>query len=254
MALQLAGSGNRENVARLSRLHALAVGQISLLLLAAFCVLGVVNAHAVDSGPLSPIVHVNLPAGVVGTTYSGSVWANRGTPPYYFGVVDGAIPAGLSLNSQTGAVTGAPTMTGTNYFTVKATDSTGRVGRLKTQITISSSAGSSIIVTISPTSASVASGNTQQFAAAVQGTSNTAVIWSTTAGKISESGLFTAPSVSTTTAATVTATSSADNTKKASAIVSVSPSGSSISVAVSPATTSVAPRKNHQFAPPVHGT
>ena len=44
MALQLAGSGNRENVARLSRLHALVVGQISLLLLAAFCVLGVVNA------------------------------------------------------------------------------------------------------------------------------------------------------------------------------------------------------------------
>jgi len=251
MALQLAGSGNRENVARLSRLHALAVGQISLLVLAAFCVLGVVNAHASDS---SPIVHVNLPAGVVGTTYSGSVWANRGTPPYYFAVVDAALPAGLSLNSKTGAVTGTPTVTGTNSLTLKAIDSTGLVGRLKTQITISSSAGSSIIVTISPTSTSVASGNTQQFAANVQGTSNTAVIWSTTAGKISGSGLFTAPSVSATTTATVTATSSADITKKASAIVSVGPSGSSISVTVSPATTSVASGKNQQFAATVQGS
>ena len=84
--------------------------------------------------------------------------------------------------------------------------------------------GSSSAVSIAPTATTVTSGGTQQFAATVTGLTNTAVTWTATAGSISSSGLFTAPSVSTNTSVTVTATSQADTSQAASAIVTVTPS------------------------------
>src|SRR2546425_9300954 len=78
-----------------------------------------------------------------------------------------------------------------------------------------------VSVTISPTSATVAAGGTQQFTATVQNTSNTAVTWqvngvtggNATVGTISSSGLYTAPASPAT--VTVTAVSQADTTKSA---------------------------------------
>ncbi len=86
-----------------------------------------------------------------------------------------------------------------------------------------------VIVTISPTSATVAAGGTQQFTATVQNTSNTAVTWqvngvtggNATVGTISSSGLYTAPASPAT--VTVTAVSQADTTKSASAQVTITP-------------------------------
>jgi hypothetical protein len=49
------------------------------------------------------------------------------------------------------------------------------------------------------------------------------VSWSATAGKVSTTGAFTAPTVSTTTSVNITATSAADTTKKSTATVSVTP-------------------------------
>ena len=48
-----------------------------------------------------------------------------GTPPYTFTVV-GTLPAGLTLNTSTGAVTGTPTASGT--FSIKVTDAGGAAG------------------------------------------------------------------------------------------------------------------------------
>src|SRR5437667_225018 len=86
-----------------------------------------------------------------------------------------------------------------------------------------------VIVTIAPTSATVAAGGTQQFTATVQNTSNTAVTWqvngvtggNATVGTISSSGLYTAPASPAT--VTVTAVSQADTTKSASAQVTITP-------------------------------
>ena len=86
---------------------------------------------------------------------------------------------------------------------------------------------SPITVTISPTTATLEEGQTQQFKAGVSGTSNTAVAWSVdgvaggnaTVGTISDSGLYTAPGAAGT--HTVLATSVADSTKSASAAVTV---------------------------------
>ena len=231
MTLQLICLSNHKNVPGVSRFHALASGWLSLLLLATFCAAGALNAQA-DSLP-GPVSTPSLPAGTVGTAYLATITPSRGIPPYQFAVAEGALPAGLALGSQTGAITGTPTKVGTSSFTLKITSSTGVVTRLSAKITISSSSGSSIIVTISPTSASLASGNTQQFVAMVQGTSNTAVTWSATAGVVSSSGSFTAPSVTSATNVTVTARSAADTTKTASAIVSVTPGAPSLSIATS---------------------
>ncbi len=87
-----------------------------------------------------------------------------------------------------------------------------------------------VSVTISPATASVPAGATQQFTAAVTGSSNTMVTWSvngTTGGSaaggtISTSGLYTAPNTAPSpSSVTVTATSQADTTKSASANVTI---------------------------------
>jgi hypothetical protein len=81
-----------------------------------------------------------------------------------------------------------------------------------------------IQVSITPTSATITAGATQQFAATVSGTPNGVVNWSATAGTITN-GLFTAPSVSQSTTVYVRATSAADPTKTATAALTIDPSG-----------------------------
>jgi len=74
-------------------------------------------------------------------------------------------------------------------------------------------------VAISPKSAPLAEGASQQFSASVTGSSNTSVTWSATGGTISSTGLY----VAGTTAGnyTVTAISAADTTKSAQASVAI---------------------------------
>lgn len=62
------------------------------------------------STPLS-ISTSSLPNGNVGTLYNATLAATGGTTPYAWAVTSGSLPAGLSLNSSTGAITGTPTTT-----------------------------------------------------------------------------------------------------------------------------------------------
>ena len=67
--------------------------------------------------PLPQPAQVNVP-------YSGSCAATGGTSPYTYAVTAGTLPGGLSLNTASGAITGAPTAAGTAFsFTITATDS-----------------------------------------------------------------------------------------------------------------------------------
>ncbi|WP_435102361.1 putative Ig domain-containing protein [Halarchaeum sp. P4] len=66
-----------------------------------------------------------LPSGIDGVAYTQSLTTADGTAPYSWAVVDGALPAGLSLDADTGRITGTPTTTGTYTFTVRVTDATG---------------------------------------------------------------------------------------------------------------------------------
>ncbi len=64
-----------------------------------------------------------LPNGTVGVPYSATLTATGGTAPYTWAITSGALPAGLSLNTATGSITGTPTVAGVSTFTVQVTDS-----------------------------------------------------------------------------------------------------------------------------------
>lgn len=81
-----------------------------------------------------------LPGGAPGTAYSQTLAANGGTGPYTYAVTAGSLPAGLSLNSSTGVISGTPTGTGTATFTVTATDSTSATGSQSLSLTVAAAA------------------------------------------------------------------------------------------------------------------
>ena len=100
-----------------------------------------------------------------------------------------------------------------------------------------------VSVSISPTSATVQTGATQQFAATVTGSTNTLVNWqvngvaggNSTVGTVTSGGLYAAPAtVPSPASVTVTAVSQADTTKSASAAVMVVAAGSGLTYYVAP--------------------
>jgi hypothetical protein len=108
----------------------------------------------------------------------------------------------------------------------------GTLGLASCGVSSGSSAANSgartVVVSISPSAASVTAGGTQQFSANVIGTSNIGVMWSASGGTISSTGLYTAGS--TAGSYTVTATSVADSSKSAQAKVTVNASGTASSI------------------------
>ncbi|MHC4712533.1 MAG: putative Ig domain-containing protein, partial [Planctomycetota bacterium] len=79
----------------------------------------------VEAIPNLVITTTSLDDGVVGEGYSQTCQATGGVTPYSWAVVTGSLPAGLSLNSSTGEISGTPTSAGTSNFTVEVTDSQG---------------------------------------------------------------------------------------------------------------------------------
>ncbi|WP_353098267.1 putative Ig domain-containing protein [Stenotrophomonas lactitubi] len=78
-----------------------------------------------------PTILVNpatVPGATVAVAYNQTLSASGGTAPYSFAITAGALPAGLSLNTGTGALTGTPTAAGTFNFTVTATDANSFTG------------------------------------------------------------------------------------------------------------------------------
>jgi hypothetical protein len=114
-------------------------------------------------------------------------------------------------------------------------------------------------VSVTPTTATVSGGATQQFSASVAGTGSPSqsVTWSVSpAGSIDTSGLLTAPAATgSAQTLTVTATSVADNTKSGTATVTVPANTGTVSgVSVSPSAPSVGGGATQQFTATVAGT
>ena len=179
------------------------------------------SAASAKANPLERplLVSGTLPPAVVGVSYNATLTVSGGMAPYTFSLSWGELPSGVTLNKTTGTISGKPTQSGTFNFGVHVTDNADLSGAHAFQITVSKA--SVVAVTVTPTTATVASGATEQFSALVTNTSNVAVTWSASQGTISTSGLYQAPTVSANTTATVTATSTADATKSATASVTV---------------------------------
>ena len=85
-----------------------------------------------DSPPT--VTTETLSGGTVGTVYSQRLTA-QGTAPITWRIDSGTLPAGLSLDADTGEISGTPTAVGTATFTVKAENSVGS-GTKELSITI----------------------------------------------------------------------------------------------------------------------
>lgn len=75
-----------------------------------------------ENRPLT-ITTLALPEAHVGSFYTAQLSASGGAKPYSWSVVAGKLPEGLTLNAQTGAVTGTPAEPATASFTVRVADS-----------------------------------------------------------------------------------------------------------------------------------
>jgi hypothetical protein len=73
-------------------------------------------------GALTITTATTLPNGAVGSAYSQTIIATGGSTPYTWSVATGTLPAGLTLNTQTGILSGTPTATGTFNFTLQVRD------------------------------------------------------------------------------------------------------------------------------------
>ena len=91
--------------------------------------------------PARPLVITNgsdvLASGQVAVAYAIGVFADGGVPPYRWSVVAGQLPAGLSLTTSPGRITGTPTAAGTFTFTLRVTDQGGQQATGQFSITIS---------------------------------------------------------------------------------------------------------------------
>jgi hypothetical protein len=69
------------------------------------------------------ITSFTLPDAMVTTPYSGQLTATGGSGSYSWNLSSGSLPAGLTLNSATGLISGTTRSAGTSLFTVIVTDS-----------------------------------------------------------------------------------------------------------------------------------
>ena len=81
------------------------------------------------------ITKLSLPSGTAGTNYNDAFTAN--VSGVTWSVSSGSLPAGLSLNSATGAISGTPTTAGTYTFIIKAAKGTASDTREYTMTVLS---------------------------------------------------------------------------------------------------------------------
>ncbi len=110
------------------------------------------------------------PAGQVGVAYSASLSVTGGTTPFTWSIVAGSLPAGLTLNTATGVVSGTPTTVGSSPFTASVIDANSQTATKAVTLVIT--AGPIVIVKTANVS-SAAAGSTVGYTITVTNTGPT---------------------------------------------------------------------------------
>ncbi len=177
--------------------------------------------------PPLTITTASLPGGQINVAYSQTLAATGGLTPYSWSISTGALPAGLTLNAATGAISGTPSAVGTSNFTVKVTDSevpaVSQTANLSITIT-----GNLATLQVLPQPNTVGFSASVQFYAQDAFSNPISVTWSispaTGEGTVSATGLYQAPATGSGTIK-VTATSVADATKQNSVSFTLASNG-----------------------------
>ena len=82
------------------------------------------------------IATAELPDGQVGVAYEARLEACLGAEPYTWAIMDGGLPDGLGLDTDTGIISGTPTRAGVFDFTVIVTDTAQNTATAELSITI----------------------------------------------------------------------------------------------------------------------
>jgi hypothetical protein len=210
------------------------------------------NADTTKSATVS--ISIQPVAAITVTIAPLSVAINSGGHQLFTATVTGTTDATVTWEASAGTITSgglftAPTVSVDTSVTVGAVSNADPAQSASVTFTVH--AGAAVTVTISPTSATLASGQTQTFTATVTNATPNTVTWHASQGTITSAGLFTAPTVTANTNVTITATSVADTSKSAQVAVSVIPA---IVVTVTPATATITSGQTQQFNHTVTGT
>jgi len=203
---------------------------ILLAIFATFCTYSAVAQYAsngfhkkmieVSISPSSSTLQVGqslqFTASISGTGNTAVIWLVNGTP---------GGTSGVGTVTSSGMYK-APVSAPFNPVSVTAQSAARTTASASATVSI---VPATISISISPTNASVQTGHSEQFSAAVTGTSNTAIKWlvsgvqggNPTVGTIAYAGLYTAPATLPSAAVVVTAQSSANPNTSASAGVTI---------------------------------
>jgi hypothetical protein len=167
------------------RRHLLWILSSSLVLLA--LIMGAPPALAAPTAPsLTGPPSVTFVVGVT-STYTPVV---SGDPIPVITVVSGTLPAGLSLNSTTGVISGAATTPGSTSLTLSADNGVGTAATLPVSITVSTAPTASPQLTITTSALPTATAGTPyRVALAATGGDGSAKVWSLAAGSTLPRGL-----------------------------------------------------------------
>ena len=91
------------------------------------------------------VTNSSLAEGSVGGSYSQTLEASGGADPKTWSVASGELPAGLSLNGSTGAITGTPSAAGTFNFTVQVDCCTSGMSQRALSIVIAGALSSHLL-------------------------------------------------------------------------------------------------------------
>ena len=141
--------------------------------------------------PPPSVTTTSLATGTVNVSYSATLAASNGVTPYTWSITVGTLPAGLTLNASTGAITGTPTAFGTSSITAKVTDADGLTATANLSIKILPAP-----VVITTTSLPNGVVNTAGYSATLASTGGAPPItrsWTAQAGSTLPLGLILAP-------------------------------------------------------------